>query len=108
VLEVSEPVIRTFGAVLVALALLKFGLDLDFGVVFGVALVAPVVALYLALLTAMYFAVEGLAKEEEKRTTIFIVSALVLVISAYIHLACLMQFMMHLYKCFSGTNVFQP
>jgi hypothetical protein len=100
VIEVSESVIRTFGAILVALTLLKFGADLNFGTSFGVILVTPVIVLYLALLATMYFAVEGLAKEEDRRTTIFAVCAIALIVSAYIHLACLAQFMAHLLgKC---------
>jgi hypothetical protein len=95
-----EPDIRKLGAILVALVLLRLGVSLGFGTSFGVVLVTPVVVLYLALLATMYFAVEVLVKEEDKRATIFIVCALVLVVSAYIHLACLAQFMMHLYKCF--------
>jgi len=98
--EVPEHIKRKLWTILVALVLLKFGLDLDFGIGFGVVLVAPVIVLYLALLTAMYFAVEVLVKEEEKCTTIFMVCSTVLAISAYIHLACLMQFMVHLLsKC---------
>jgi len=89
---VQEPPTRKLCAVLVALALLKFGVDLDFGIGFGAVLVAPVIVLYLALLIAMYFAVEELVN---KRTAIFAVCALVLAISAYIHLACLAQFMAH-------------
>ena len=100
VLELPEHIKRKLWAVLVALTLLKFGLDLDFGIGFGVVLVAPVIVLYLALLTAMYFAVEVLAKDEDKRTTIFAVCSTVLAVSAYIHLICLLQYMIHLLgKC---------
>jgi hypothetical protein len=104
VLEVSEPVIRRYGAIvvrrlcaiLVALVLLRLGVNLGFGTSFGAILVTPVIVLHLALLTTMYFAVEGLVKEEDKRTTIFAVCAIVLIVSVYIHLACLAQFMEHL------------
>jgi hypothetical protein len=100
VLELPESDIRKLIVILVALTLLKFGVDLNFGIGFGVVLIAPVIALYLALLTAMYFATEVLVKEEDRRATIFAICALVLAISAYIHLACLMQFVEHsLGKC---------
>ena len=98
--KLSAILVRRLCAILVALMLLRLGVNIGFGTGFGIVLVAPVIVLYLALLTAMYFAVEVLAKDEDKRTTIFAVCSTVLAVSAYIHLACVMQFMVHLLsKC---------
>jgi hypothetical protein len=99
----SEPGVRRFGVFLVALVLLKFGADLVFGIGFDAIAILLVIAQYLALLIAIYYAVEKLTKNGDRRTVIFIVCALALATTAYTHLTFLTQSMKHL-----STKHFPP